>query len=305
MKYKELLQHFDKTRTAIKLIDSKYGEANDDRIMGKYNNSLWNLRNTLELVLKNIYTNSINESLPETGLKNIIKEIQSTKTIPDTLIPSVRTVQSFGNQGAHTDGNGVSDFTHEKVNPAFLSMELILNWFKYEYHGFSPNEEDIFLQSHNKFYLNDLKISDLWDTSKYVSNESILIVLGAHTKYEVFERIPAELLKKHIDEQGDYKKGRRAIIVTDFWYREDKALHNKYIIAFGPVGRNYVVDIISEKKPGIELSDISTDRCRVMNSDNNILFMDEAPDAAYKAVRKFISNNNGLKRFLDNAWQRN
>lgn len=62
-----------------------------------------------------------------------------------------------------------------------------------------------------------------------------------------------------------------------------------------------MIDVVSERNPGYELSNLSTNECSVVNSDDNIMFISEVPGGTFEVTKNFITNDEELKKFLDIA----
>src|SRR5205085_6502858 len=77
-------------------------------------------------------------------------------------------------------------------------------------------------QQSNPFYEQDLTLSDnIWDVNKIVKQKTILIITGCHIFCELLDRPVAEYLKREIDIRGNYKTGRRAVIMGDRQFLAD------------------------------------------------------------------------------------
>jgi hypothetical protein len=296
----------------IDLIDSSYGKAVYHREKKDYEVSLWMLRNTLELICKNIYVNEISLEIEGVELRTLIKRIEEKGIIPKSIMPHLRAVQTFGNFGAHPENKGESGLNDVMLQPPFQNMEIILDWFKKEYQGLTEEQKAVseqepnslqLLLSLNRFYEDDKNTSPtVWVTERHISMETIIIVVGTRIYSEIFDRIPAELLKKQIDDLGDYSLGKRAIIVTDTCYKAEPVFRNLSVISIGNKLMNTVTNSILSRNPGKVVKPLSTDDCDVINSNNNILFITEQPGGILEAVKKFIGLDIGLKQFLSIAW---
>lgn len=307
MIYKSAFEKLQAVTDEIEQIKTTLEKAYYHKKQQDYEACLWMLRNTLEAICKNLYVNEISPDVNGLELRQLIKKLEENEKIPRDILPHVRTIQTFGNYGSHTENLGNKGLTEEKIKPAIACMEIFYNWFINQYHGFTEENKSTELQSllsFYKFYEDDKNANDIyWITEKYVSPETIIIVLGSHTCFEIFDRIPAELLRKHIDEAGNYNKRRRAIIVTDVWYQRDSALHNKFVISFGKEDMTWGTSLILSRNKGYEVKSISTDVCKVINSDDNILFITIVPGGTLEAAQRFIEAEDGLKKFLSTAWK--
>lgn len=307
MLYKSAYEQLQTVTNEIELIKTSLQKAYYHKKQKDFEACLWMLRNTLEAICKNLYVNEISTEVTGLELRQLIKKLEEGEKIPRNILPHVRTIQTFGNYGSHTENLGNKGLNDEMINPAITCMEIVYNWFINEYHRFSNETPDLELKSlmsFYKFYEHDKKAHhEYWFTDKYVSRETIIIVLGSHTSFEIFDRVPAELLRKHIDDAGDYNKRRRAIIVTDAWYQKDASLHNKFVISFGPSKMSWATNHILLRNKGYELKPISTAVCKVINSDDNILFITNAPGGTLEATQKFIESEEGLKKLLSIAWK--
>lgn len=299
---KEELHQIEKE---ISKVSSNLTKAHRLKDQKEYQATLWMLRNTLEGICKNLYLNEISSNIPALELRQLIKELEELSIIPPHILPHIRSVQTFGNYGSHTRDGYEENLEEVHILPALSSMDIIFNWFTKTYHGYNPEQDDLSdLLKYYPFYNEDISVNEApWITDSYVGPKTIIIALGSHTCFELFDRIPAEILRKCIDEEGDYVEKKRAVIVTDIWYQRDKALHDKFVISYGKQGTTWATDLLISRNPGTLLPAFSDDNCKVINSDGNIIFASEIPGGALEATVKFIKSKDGLSLYLKNVWK--
>ena len=72
------------------------------------------------------------------------------------------------------------------------------------------------------------------------TEETVVIVIGATESAESRDRPAAEALKGEIDRRGAGHAYRRAVVVNDLWYLDNRTLQHNPTIAIGGPGANGV-----------------------------------------------------------------
>ena len=82
------------------------------------------------------------------------------------------------------------------------------------------------------------------------TDNAILVVTGASLKAEVMDRPLAYRLKDAIDQAGEPAEGRLAIVISDIWYLNTDALHERPVISVGGPGVNALSQYLWRRIPG-------------------------------------------------------
>jgi hypothetical protein len=135
MLYKNAFDQLQIVLNEVGQIKANLQKAYDHKVQKDYEACLWMLRNTLEGICKNIYSNEISSDTNGLELRQIIKKLEEGNKIPYNILPHIRTVQTFGNFGSHSDNNEKRELTEKMIQPPITSMEVVLVWFTSEYHG--------------------------------------------------------------------------------------------------------------------------------------------------------------------------
>ena len=83
------------------------------------------------------------------------------------------------------------------------------------------------------------------------TEETIVLVTGASLTAEERDRPLAYLLKAEIDRRGAGHPYRRAVVVTDLWYLDNRIFHLNPTIALGGPGANGVAQEFSAVLPTV------------------------------------------------------
>jgi hypothetical protein len=87
------------------------------------------------------------------------------------------------------------------------------------------------------------------------TDETVVLVTGASLTAEERDRPLAYLLKAEIDRRGAGHAYRRAVVVADLWYLENRIFHLNPTIAIGGPGANGVAQELSEILPTVYTSE--------------------------------------------------
>jgi hypothetical protein len=85
--------------------------------------------------------------------------------------------------------------------------------------------------------------------------ETVVLVTGASLTAEERDRPLAYRLKAEIDQRGAGHAYRRAVVVADIWYLDNRIFHQNPTIAIGGPGVNGVAQELSESLPTVYSSD--------------------------------------------------
>jgi hypothetical protein len=81
------------------------------------------------------------------------------------------------------------------------------------------------------------------------TDETVVIVTGSDIRAEERDRPTAYRLKEEIDKRSDGQPFRRAVVVGDAWYLENRIFHLNPTIAVGGPGVNGVAAGLSQQLP--------------------------------------------------------
>ena len=87
------------------------------------------------------------------------------------------------------------------------------------------------------------------------TNETVVLVTGSSLTAEERDRPLAYLLKAEIDRRGDGHAYRRAVVVADLWYLDNRIFHLNPTIAIGGPGANGAAQEFSGILPTVYSSD--------------------------------------------------
>jgi hypothetical protein len=87
------------------------------------------------------------------------------------------------------------------------------------------------------------------------TDETVVLVTGASLTAEERDRPLAYRLKEEVDRRGSGHAYRRAVVVADLWYLENRIFHLNPTIAIGGPGANGVAQELSEILPTVYTSD--------------------------------------------------
>ena len=83
------------------------------------------------------------------------------------------------------------------------------------------------------------------------TEETVVLVTGASITAEERDRPLAYLLKAEIDRRGAGHAYRRAVVVADLWYLENRIFHLNPTVAIGGPGANGVAQELAEILPTV------------------------------------------------------
>ena len=87
------------------------------------------------------------------------------------------------------------------------------------------------------------------------ADETVVLVTGASVTAEERDRPLAYLLKSEIDRRGEGHAYRRAVVVADVWYLDNRIFHHNPTIAIGGPGANAVSEEFSGLLPAVYSSE--------------------------------------------------
>jgi hypothetical protein len=98
----------------------------------------------------------------------------------------------------------------------------------------------------NPKYASDVsRLDRFFDRKSVINKETIIIVVGGTIPSELLDRPTAELLRDHIDRQGEPDSYRRAVVITDqVWINENSITDNAVIAVGGPPANKLTAEFI-------------------------------------------------------------
>ena len=87
------------------------------------------------------------------------------------------------------------------------------------------------------------------------TEETIVLVTGSDIRAEERDRPTAYRLKAEVDRRGDGQAFRRAVVVGDVWYLENRIFHLNPTIAIGGPGVNNLSDQLLQTLPAVWTQD--------------------------------------------------
>jgi len=135
------------------------------------------------------------------------------------------------------------------------------------------------------------------------TDETVLIVTGSEIDAEMNDRPVAYLLKEEIDRRGAGRAFRRAVVVSDIWYAQNRIFHLCPTVAIGGPGVNrlaaaFVAELPMLVQRGDRIFiqgawDGESKRASLWGTDR---------DATAEAVERFMGD--GLcAQFLEQVWK--
>lgn len=134
-------------------------------------------------------------------------------------------------------------------------------------------------------------------------NQTVMIVVGSSVPQEVAARPLAYRLQKAVDERGEAKKWRMAIVVSDLAYESDAMIQGCPTIAVGNISANSVsarfvkilpVALAVQKKSFVQLD--------ITYRDRRVLLWGTDHQATETAVDLFLSKGY-LEKYLRHIWR--
>lgn|GEM_PF-2633954 len=87
-------------------------------------------RKTTEAICKFLYSTNISDKPISMMLDNLISDLSKYKIIPRKIFISMRTVQSYGNFGAHDQEDEYGDIDNTYALPCFQALDTTMEWFR-------------------------------------------------------------------------------------------------------------------------------------------------------------------------------
>lgn len=190
------------------------------------------LRNSLETILISICQAENKKLVTEKTTNEAINVLRTV--LPGDIHQEMRAVQTGCNvlvhDGAkHADKMDNKTLSEKKRKQLLKEFKSIFKWFLSKYHRrfkIAPVEFTVFTS--------DLIYKSIsYESSLYINNRTVVLVLGTHTLFELFCRPIATVILYKINTHLKFRSDQRAVITTDCWYEQDHNYKNKTTIYFG------------------------------------------------------------------------
>jgi hypothetical protein len=135
------------------------------------------------------------------------------------------------------------------------------------------------------------------------TDETIVIVTGSGIAAEERDRPVAYVLKQEIDQLGQGQAYRRAVVVGDQWYLENRVFHLNPTIAIGGPGANAVSAEFAGVMPTLfQENDESFVHADIEGEVKRAVCWGMNAASTEAAVRLFV-NRGVLAQMLDRTWR--
>jgi hypothetical protein len=135
------------------------------------------------------------------------------------------------------------------------------------------------------------------------TEETVVLVTGASPTAEERDRPLADLLKGEIDRRGAGHAYRRAVVVADLWYLENRLFQLNPTIAIGGPGSNGVAQELSQILPTVYNSDDRVFIQADMESDVKRVALWGADAAATAQAVEVFATHGMLDDLLGRIWR--
>lgn len=106
------------------------------RAMSYQNNdpetALMHARKAAEAICRSIFVQEINRNVGSLMLDELIQKLTAAKVLPRPIQVPLRTIQAFGNLGAH-EQDDVEEITPEYVQSCLQSLSIVVDWYQRKY----------------------------------------------------------------------------------------------------------------------------------------------------------------------------
>ncbi len=87
-------------------------------------------RKTTEAICKFVYYTHVSENTSYLTLEKLLTDLSKNRIIPRKILTPMRTVQSYGNFGAHDQEDDYEEIDETYALPCLSSLEIIMKWFQ-------------------------------------------------------------------------------------------------------------------------------------------------------------------------------
>ena len=149
-------------------------------------------RKTTEAICKFVYYTHVSDKPNSLTLENLLAAFSKDRIIPKKILTPMRTVQSYGNFGAHDQEDEYEDIDETYALPCLSALETIMKWFQsintdIEW-ALKANIYDVGLSKRTVEILRKAKLISLAQVCTKVENELLKVQgLGMKTLFEIKE----------------------------------------------------------------------------------------------------------------------
>jgi len=135
------------------------------------------------------------------------------------------------------------------------------------------------------------------------TDETVLVVTGSDIRAEERDRPTAYRLKEAIDARSDGQRFRRAVVVGDLWYLDNRVFHLNPTIAIGGPGVNALAARLSNALPVVwSQGDQAFVQADIEGPQKRVLLWGMNAGATMSAVQAFTSQGH-LDGLLQRIWR--
>jgi len=149
-------------------------------------------RKTTEAICKFVYYTHVSDKPNSMMLEQLLTTLLKDRIVPKKILAPMRTVQSYGNFGAHDQVDEYEDIDVTYALPCFQALETIMEWFRNQNMdiewALTTNVNNIGLSKRTVEVLKRAKLVSLAELCTKVENELLSFSgLGIKTLYEIKE----------------------------------------------------------------------------------------------------------------------
>lgn len=297
----------------LKIIQDAY-----TRYTNSDNKSISTSRDALEIIVDSIYDlDRISVPLKKDGYSSPFLKITKLGKQKDSnnnyiyeefIISEMQIVRVFGNMVNHP-----SKFQANK-NDQYIVFNYLLRITVWYCERYGLTSYPVYLEakkhiesiedgaeqssdSRNSQYLSDLEFftNNGYNYLPLLNNKkSVLIVTGSHVIAELLDRPIAEMLREEIHKLSSL----RAIIISDNQYLNDAEMHSLSVISVGGTNMNYLTQEIAESGDPSEYEGLKKAYRKVGEINQIALWAENSSIQTRACVERFISAEDGLKKFI-------
>ena len=149
-------------------------------------------RKTTEAICKFLYYSHVSDKPNSMMLENLLTTFSKDRIIPKKILTPMRTVQAYGNFGAHDQEDEYEDIDETYALPCFHALETIMKWFQnmnsdIEW-ALTTNIYEIGLSKRTVDILQEAKLTSLAELCTKIESDLLRLQgLGRKTLYEIKE----------------------------------------------------------------------------------------------------------------------
>ncbi|MBI2486237.1 MAG: DUF4145 domain-containing protein [Deltaproteobacteria bacterium] len=145
--------------------------------------SLMLARKTAEGICRYMFSQTVSSNPGEIMLEKLIEKFTTDKLVPKRILTALRTIQQYGNYGAHDQEDSDSPISEDDAQPCIMALDSVYYWFLKEYIGVNPKIftriDEMNLHPRSEEMLNEAGITYLGELV-VTSEEELLAITGRH-----------------------------------------------------------------------------------------------------------------------------